>query len=66
MTSAVIVAFMLVCGATGWALGSWKGKPLLGTFIGVMLGPLGWILMLTYPSQRHSTPQTDSADSVER
>ena len=68
MTSAVpvLLLLLLVCGGVGWVLGTWKGKPVLGAFTGFALGPLGWILMLMYPSPRGERLQPDGANSVDR
>jgi len=65
MSSALLVQLLLICGVVGWALGTWKGKPVLGVFTGLALGPIGWILMLMYPSQRGERRQTDGANSVD-
>ena len=68
MTSAVPVLLLLLLlgGGVGWALGTWKGKPVLGVVTGFALGPLGWILMLMYPSQRGERLQPGGANSVDR
>lgn len=41
----VFVAFWLICGLIGWYIGDTKGRPGDGFALGVLLGPIGIIVI---------------------
>lgn len=50
----IFVRFALavaVLGGIGYACGSTKGRGPLGFLLGVLLGPIGWIIVLLLPHQ---------------
>jgi hypothetical protein len=36
----------------GYAIGSWKGAPLAGAVLGLMIGPVGWLLVAVFIDDR--------------
>ena len=42
-----VLAWIIVGGGVGMILGSGKGQTLNGGLAGLLLGPLGWVLILT-------------------
>lgn len=49
-----VLVYLLLCfvvfGALGWLIGQRKGRPMAGLFWGMVLGPIGWLLILLGPS----------------
>jgi hypothetical protein len=45
---------LAVYGVCGWLLGRFKERPLAGAVLGVLLGPIGWLILLLGP--RGTTP----------
>jgi hypothetical protein len=48
MWPAIIFAWIAVCGVVGYYLGGTKGQPIGGFLTGVLLGPLGWMLIIIF------------------
>lgn len=46
----------LVMGLVGFLLGKAKGKEALGFLLGVLLGPIGWIVILCADGSAHKCP----------
>jgi ribosomal protein L40E len=48
----------VVFGAVGWLIGQRKGRPIAGLVWAMVLGPIGWLLILLGPSNQdlNSTP----------
>ena len=40
-----LIAFWIVCGFAGWLIGGNKGQALSGSLLGLLLGPLGVIVI---------------------
>jgi hypothetical protein len=47
----------LLTAVVGAIIGNIKGRPSAGAFWGLLLGPLGWILMVCVPDQRPRCPE---------
>src|SRR5437016_2243615 len=45
-----------VAGLIGMAIGSTKGSPGAGFFIGFLLGPIGWVIIAFCPDSRPKCP----------
>ncbi len=43
--------WMLGTGLVGYVLGQWKGIPRWGFLLGLVLGPLGWAIIMVWPAQ---------------
>ncbi len=48
------VIFMGVMGAVGYALGASKGNGALGLLLGLLLGPLGWLIVVVVNMNKKS------------
>lgn len=46
----------VICGLVGFLLGKVKGKEGLGFVLGLLLGPIGWIVMLCLGGSPHKCP----------
>lgn len=52
MTTGVV----LMLGVIGSMIGSLRGRAGFGFVIGILLGPIGWLLVLLMPGRPKSTP----------
>ena len=43
-------------GVAGWLLGRFKDRPLAGAIWGVLLGPIGWVIIVLGPKGRTPCP----------
>lgn len=41
----ITVFILAACGLTGWAIARHEGHPVWGAFVGVLLGPIGIIVV---------------------
>ncbi len=51
-TFGIFVANLIVGGVVGFFIGNWKGRPVLGTVLGALLGCLGWIITAVLSKKR--------------
>lgn len=49
ITPLAIILYVLVFGLIGAALGQKKGRPFAGFLFGVLIGPIGWVIVLLGP-----------------
>lgn len=55
--------FMIACAVVGWFLGRTRGMGLQGFFMGLAFGPLGWGLILLWPTRWIEGPVPRDAPS---
>ena len=58
------VLFMIACAAVGYLLGRTRGMGLQGFFMGLAFGPLGWGLILLWPTRWIQGPVPREAPSA--
>lgn len=54
MTPVVVLPALAVCALIGIPLGRWKGHPWNGFFAGLLLGPLGLLIMAAVPASQET------------
>jgi hypothetical protein len=42
----IVASAWLFCGLIGWLIGHFKKRPAAGVTMGLLLGPVGWVLLL--------------------
>jgi len=47
-----LIAFTVVCGVVGALIGKYKHAVARDTLLGLLLGPIGWIISLMLPAQK--------------
>jgi hypothetical protein len=52
-----VLAWLVIGGGVGCLLGARKGQMVNGGIAGVLLGPLGWVLILTVAQSRPRCPE---------
>lgn len=52
-----ILIICLIFGLVGFLLGKTKGKEGVGFLLGILLGPIGWIVVLLLGGSRHKCPK---------
>lgn len=52
----LFVFFWIVFALIGYGIGQYKGRPLAGFLWGLLLGPIGWLVILTSPDYRAKCP----------
>lgn len=45
-----------ICGLLGYAIGTNRGRPGAGAFWGAFLGPIGWLVVASFPDTRKKCP----------
>lgn len=53
----LFLLWCVVCGGIGAAIGSWKSRLLGGFVLGLLIGPLGWLLVAVGPSMGRKCPE---------
>ena len=61
MTIGVVLALWVVFGAVGAFLGSMVGKGGTGFLLGILLGPIGWIIVLLLPRESQQSDNSNSS-----
>ncbi len=51
-TLGIFVANLVIGGIVGFFIGNWRGRPVLGTVLGALLGCLGWIITAVLSKKR--------------
>ena len=46
------IVFTVVCGVVGALIGKYKNAIARDTFLGLLLGPIGWVISLILPAQK--------------
>src|ERR1700720_4348696 len=54
ITSLALILYVVIFGLVGMAIGQRKGRPFAGFLFGVLIGPIGWIVVLVGPDAKAS------------
>jgi len=64
MNFVIIVFWLLVGPLVGYAIGNTRGRAGLGVFLGLFLGPIGWLITFVLePADTHKCPHCGKAMS---
>ncbi len=47
-----VIYALLLCSLIGIAIGQTRGRPIAGFFLGLLIGPIGWLLVLVGPNPK--------------
>lgn len=54
----IVIFLLLLCGVIGSWAGSQRGRSVAGFWLGVLAGPLGWIVVCLLPAVKQSARET--------
>lgn len=56
----------IIGGLVGLAIGQTRGRPLPGFFLGLLIGPIGWLLVLVGPNPKKAKEDKEKQDLLQQ